>query len=1458
MSVPLDQIAKSIVSSGLMPADDLKSLWASLPASGRPRDSKSLTALLVKQGALTDFQAKELLSGSKTPLVLGDYVLLAKIGAGGMGQVFKARHRHMDRLVAIKLLPSATMKDEASVKRFQREVKAAAKLSHPNIVAALDARLERGVWCLVMEYVEGRDLSAVVKQRGPLPVDDAVAYVLQAARGLAYAHGKGVIHRDIKPANLLVDGDGTVKILDMGLARFDASADAADHQLTNTGQVMGTVDYMAPEQAANTRNADGRSDIYSLGCTLHRLLTGESLFGGQTVVEKILAHLNEAIPSLSQKRPEISAEVDRVFRTMVAKKPDDRYQSMQEVIAALDKCLPAAETTAGGGTTVVGGGRRSGPGEATQCPLAERGSVFDETTSRLAADVETDSKRRDEMMPAVVGTSPPVPRSRARSLPANRVIFGLVAACGLLVVAGMWLTTGGPGEAESGGILPPEPSSTSVQSDLGRPPRAPSADQADLSAQHSMSDTRRGSSASKMPSVAAGRERPDTPSWDPGPPLQGLPGIVTNPTLLPGIARWQVIQRVPTGDITSIDWSSRNQIAVGADDGLVRVYDAATMNLVRVFGPHGRHSVNAPTVSVRWSPDGTLLASQCMGLHVWNTDTGAAEVSIPDGAITAALSWHPAGGKLAVSQTHSKSVRLVHVSTRDVDSPPQDAVIFSCDHPGSPLAEVSDVAWSPDGSKLACAGTPSRDGDAHRAMAVLLSPVGEIEKTVLGKSEAYSAHTRAIAWSPDGRRLALGATKFSHGATCVLEVVSIDSGESTVIVPPDSGQPPQISSIHWSPAKDTLYCVFNDFTQAYDIEPAPRPSQRFRSGNQNGPSRRFALSPDGSLAVTMHSEQTGLRICRTADDADVHRLWNEGDRRNTGTRCRHLADGSLLMVTGAGQRTCRVVGRDGRLTHGPWPLSCGSALNMHLHPHPTDPTTFAAVRFPQAGVWRVDGLQHAAFDGKISPLWLASPGALGIMTWGTAELRMVDDLGKTQRTLTLPAPHADYEDLAGVSVGGPDRRRIAYVTSPDNIARVVEVAEDRSTIAEIIGAAPGDAKPLLVALDRSGDRLAMRWLGPGKTVSVGRLSDGKRFDFRGHTWGVTDASWSPDGAIVYSAGLDGRCFAWQPESGEARPFELTHAIFTGVSADPTTGAVAVKTHAQEIHCLDPGSLTPRWSFAVLPDEAHATFSPGGELLHGDASMAEKHLAWIVDQEDGTRRILSRAEFSTLAAEARSRIRPEDPVAGLPPDEVEAGFRPLTRKDWYVYDRERNGNTWRIGDDDLSAVHQLRDGHPHVWTSNDYRDFELRFDVRLTGGSRDVRTAVCFATPLGGWESMKREGYVHCSLAGDGAIHSFDPGYQNQQSASGRPGVIRPNDWNAVRVTVSGGRVAVFVNEQPLCSLVLSSTLRERSAPISLQFPALSDRSGRGGPDPFEPGLAKGEFRNIRIRRFDDADGTRAR
>ncbi len=388
-----EQFGKALVASGMMSGDELRILWGEIPPPTRPKDGIAFAALLRERGLLNDFQAKELLSGANTPLGLNQYLIVDRIGAGGMGQVFKAQHRKMKRLVAIKLLPASMTKDEAAIKRFQREVEAAAKLTHPNIVAALDADECRGMHYLVMEYVEGQDLSAVVKKQGPLSIDQAIDYLLQAARGLAYAHAEGIVHRDIKPANLLLDKKGVVKILDMGLARIEGigdSASDADHQLTNTGQVMGTVDYMAPEQATDTRQADARSDIYSLGCTLYRLLTGGNVYDGDTLVKKIMSHMNDAIPSLRSKRPDVPAELDRIFAKMMAKKPADRYAQAGQLVTELEALRAPSSVSAA--TSVIAQDTElqkffSGVKEPSK-PMAASGGKVAEPKSKSNTDVE--------------------------------------------------------------------------------------------------------------------------------------------------------------------------------------------------------------------------------------------------------------------------------------------------------------------------------------------------------------------------------------------------------------------------------------------------------------------------------------------------------------------------------------------------------------------------------------------------------------------------------------------------------------------------------------------------------------------------------------------------------------------------------------------------------------------------------------------------------------------------------------------------------------------------------------------------------------------------------------------------------------------------------------------------------------------------------------------------------------
>jgi serine/threonine protein kinase/formylglycine-generating enzyme required for sulfatase activity len=334
MPVPLARFVKQLEDSGILAAETLRDF---IPPKASPKNGEELARELVRSKILTKFQVEEVSRGNGKSLVLGNYVLMEKIGSGGMGQVFKARHRRLDRIVAVKLLPTELTRNEVAIARFEREVKAAARLRHPNIVAADDADQCNGVHFLVMELVDGSDLSHLVKQNGPFPVAQAVRYIKQAASGLKAAHAAGIVHRDIKPGNLLLDKQGTIKILDMGLARLSGDV-SKQAELTDTGVVMGTVDYMPPEQATDTKTADVRSDIYSLGCTLYFLLTGKPVYDGNSLMAKLLAHRDQPIPSLRTARNDITGELDALFRRMIAKSPDDRYRTMANVLEALEQC----------------------------------------------------------------------------------------------------------------------------------------------------------------------------------------------------------------------------------------------------------------------------------------------------------------------------------------------------------------------------------------------------------------------------------------------------------------------------------------------------------------------------------------------------------------------------------------------------------------------------------------------------------------------------------------------------------------------------------------------------------------------------------------------------------------------------------------------------------------------------------------------------------------------------------------------------------------------------------------------------------------------------------------------------------------------------------------------------------------------------------------------------------------
>ncbi len=304
---------------------------------------------LVAKNFLTRWQADKLLEGRHKGFFLGKYKLLDHLGTGGMSSVYLAEHVLMKRRVAIKVLPHRRVGESSYLDRFYREAQAAAALKHPNIVMAHDFGEEDGTYYLVMEYVEGQDLQEMVKQQGPLAPEKAAHYIYQAALGLHHAHESGMVHRDVKPGNLLVDSSQTVKVLDLGLARFtqEESGEKASLTLQHNETVLGTADYLAPEQCLNSHQVDHRADIYSLGCTLYYLLAGRPPFNEGTMAQRMVQHVNEQPPDLLELRPELPLELVELCRRMMAKQAEERPQSMQEVAEQLLQFLQRAGANVG-------------------------------------------------------------------------------------------------------------------------------------------------------------------------------------------------------------------------------------------------------------------------------------------------------------------------------------------------------------------------------------------------------------------------------------------------------------------------------------------------------------------------------------------------------------------------------------------------------------------------------------------------------------------------------------------------------------------------------------------------------------------------------------------------------------------------------------------------------------------------------------------------------------------------------------------------------------------------------------------------------------------------------------------------------------------------------------------------------------------------------------------------------
>jgi serine/threonine-protein kinase len=465
---------------------------------------EELFELLARKGLVSIYASRKILQGKVDELFFGPFVLLDKLGEGGMGKVYRVRRRHDGAIFALKVVRAHLLVHPLIRRRYEREVAAATRLHHPNIVRVCEAGQHEGRYYLVMEFVDGIDLSRLGKEYRPLAIPEACEYVRQAALGLQHAHEQGLVHRDIKPSNIMVAGErhlpqamapAIAKILDMGLVRaVGAGEEEVDAlALTREGTVVGTPDYMAPEQAKNSRRVDPRADLYSLGCTLYFLLTGRPPFAEGTAIEKILKHQLDPVPPIRNFRPDVPADVEKLLLRLLAKQPDDRPASALIVAQELEQFCrypfalhpaavsvrqagdsgvllsnpPSNPSTPAGTPTVVPQptdpqaivatppltasatplvAGASSVAEASSLGDAEKRSVPPRSRNRLAAKTSPPATGRQRTRVSEVACDQPVAarrpsrRQQVRSIP-NPVVVVVATIClllTLLLVAALW------------------------------------------------------------------------------------------------------------------------------------------------------------------------------------------------------------------------------------------------------------------------------------------------------------------------------------------------------------------------------------------------------------------------------------------------------------------------------------------------------------------------------------------------------------------------------------------------------------------------------------------------------------------------------------------------------------------------------------------------------------------------------------------------------------------------------------------------------------------------------------------------------------------------------------------------------------------------------------------------------------------------------------------------------------
>lgn len=472
-SISIEEFIASLERTGALDADTLKTVRSEVAPVRDEVDTECYARKLVKEGTLTQWQSDQIFAGRKQ-FVMGEYRLLDLAGRGGMGAVFRAEHIRLKRQVALKTLAPELVNRPDQVARFQKEIEAASALESPNVVRALDAIRIGRTFVLVMEFVQGEPLSRICRRRGRLPIGEACEYIRQAALGLQHAHEKGMVHRDIKPGNLILtwrsDGSPLLKVFDLGLARF--VNERVDHsEMTRTGQVMGTPDYMSPEQGWDTRTVDIRGDVYSLGCTAFRLITGRVPFRGDNPLQTLMVRCSTDAPPIRSFLPEIPESLEAIIAEMLARNPAERFQTPGEIATAIapfcevvprkiflrrmKKQIPPVAVP-GGATAGPEGDSDTGYGKF----LTQTGSSSQDVLGAEGGSGETLPDTASESATRFPDLTGPGPTQNVRPRPQSTFTdprwMGALALAITIVLGGLFWLTGGSDTAPSNEVADSE------------------------------------------------------------------------------------------------------------------------------------------------------------------------------------------------------------------------------------------------------------------------------------------------------------------------------------------------------------------------------------------------------------------------------------------------------------------------------------------------------------------------------------------------------------------------------------------------------------------------------------------------------------------------------------------------------------------------------------------------------------------------------------------------------------------------------------------------------------------------------------------------------------------------------------------------------------------------------------------------------------------------------------------